>query len=126
MVGKQKMSISPTRFINVNSQNANKRLFGHYSYFLKVAGSISQCLTLNNRLLMFFPSKNVFFVYLSFFKAFSRFFPLNIMLRVSFSPGRDRACRHCCISSFWTPSGKQRLCFSRGHLFKPPLAEYVV
>ena len=25
------------------------------------------------------------------------------MLRVSFSPGRDRVYRHCWISSFWTP-----------------------
>ena len=35
------------------------------------------------------------------------------------SPGRDRACRHCWISSFWTPSGKRRLHFSRGPLFNP-------
>ena len=33
----------------------------------------------------------------------SPFFSLNIMLRVSFSPGHDRPCRHCWISSFWTP-----------------------
>ena len=47
-------------------------------------------------------------------------FSLNVVLRVSFSPGRDRACRHCWISSFWTRSGKRRLYFSRGPLFKPP------
>ena len=29
------------------------------------------------------------------------FLSLNIMLRVSFSPGRDGAFRHCWISSFW-------------------------
>ena len=32
-------------------------------------------------------------------------FSLNIMFRVSFSPGRERACRHCWIFlffSFWT------------------------
>ena len=33
----------------------------------------------------------------------SFFFSLNIMMRVSFSPGRDRACRRCWISSFWIP-----------------------
>jgi hypothetical protein len=33
-------------------------------------------------------------------------FSLNLMLWVSFSPGRDRACRYCWISSFWTPIGK--------------------
>ena len=37
---------------------------------------------------------------------------LNIMLRVSFSPGRDRPCRHCWIASFWTTSGKRLLSFS--------------
>ena len=37
------------------------------------------------------------------------FFPLNIMLRVSFSPARDCACRHYWISSFWIPSGKRPL-----------------
>ena len=47
-------------------------------------------------------------------------FSSNIMLRFSFSPGHDRAFRHCWISSFWTPSGKQRKLFSRGPLFKPP------
>ena len=31
---------------------------------------------------------------------------VNIILRVSFSPGRDSACRHFCILSFWTPPGK--------------------
>ena len=31
------------------------------------------------------------------------------MLRVSFSPGRDRACRHCRILSFWTLLGKRLL-----------------
>ena len=30
-------------------------------------------------------------------------YSLNIMLRVSFSLGRERACRHCWISSFRTP-----------------------
>ena len=30
-------------------------------------------------------------------------FSLNIMLSVSVSPGRDRACRHCWILSFWAP-----------------------
>ena len=30
-------------------------------------------------------------------------FSLNIMMRVSFSPSRDRACRHCWTPSFWTP-----------------------
>ena len=35
-------------------------------------------------------------------------FSLNIMLRVFFSPGRNRACRHCWIL-FWTPSGKRLL-----------------
>ena len=46
-------------------------------------------------------------------------YSLNIMLSVSFSLARDRACRHCWISSFWTPIGKRRLYFSRGPLFKP-------
>ena len=36
------------------------------------------------------------------------FFPQH-MLRASFSPGRNRACRHCWISTFWTPSGKRLL-----------------
>ena len=36
-------------------------------------------------------------------------YPLNIMLRVSFSPDRDRVCRHCWISPFWTPLGKRPL-----------------
>ena len=40
------------------------------------------------------------------------YFPLNIMLRVSFSPGRDPAYRHCWISSCWTPSRKRPLKFS--------------
>ena len=31
------------------------------------------------------------------------FFP-QYMFRASLSPGRDRACRHCQISVFWTPS----------------------
>ena len=44
-------------------------------------------------------------------------FPFNIMLRVSFFPGRDRACRQCWISSFWTPSGKRQPYFSCEHLF---------
>ena len=30
-------------------------------------------------------------------------YSLNIMLRVHFSPGRDRACRHCWISCFLPP-----------------------
>ena len=30
-------------------------------------------------------------------------YSLKIMSRVSFSSGRDCACRHCWISSFWTP-----------------------
>ena len=33
------------------------------------------------------------------------FFPKH-MLRVSFPPGRGRACRRCWISFFWTPLGK--------------------
>ena len=37
-----------------------------------------------------------------------RFF-FNIMLRVSFPPGYDGACRHCWISSSWIPSGKRLL-----------------
>ena len=36
-------------------------------------------------------------------------FSLNIMFRVSFSPGRDSACHHSWTSSFWTPSGKRVL-----------------
>ena len=31
---------------------------------------------------------------------------LNIMMKVSFSPGRDRACRHCWISFLFDPPGK--------------------
>ena len=38
-----------------------------------------------------------------------RLYSLKIMLRVSFCPGRDHACRHCWISSFRTPSGKRLL-----------------
>ena len=38
-------------------------------------------------------------------------FSLNIMLRVSFSPGRDRACRHYWISSFWPPRENGRYSF---------------
>ena len=55
-----------------------------------------------------------------FVSVFGRFFPLNIMLRVSFSPGRDRACRHCWISSFWTPSGKRRLFLFAAAPFEAP------
>ena len=42
----------------------------------------------------------------------------NIMLRVSFSLGRDRACRHCWISSFWTPLGKRALFLKNGPLIQ--------
>ena len=37
------------------------------------------------------------------------FCSLNIMLMVSFTPGRDRACRRCWFFPFWTPSGKRPL-----------------
>ena len=37
------------------------------------------------------------------------YFFLKIILRVSFSPGPDLACRHCWISSFRTPLGKRPL-----------------
>ena len=35
------------------------------------------------------------------------------MLRVSFSPGRNRACRHCWIYFWGTPSGKRLLLFKQ-------------
>ena len=54
----------------------------------------------------------------SFIMLFFELISLNIMLRVSFSPGRDRAWRQCWISSFWTPSGKRRsFCFFAGNPF---------
>ena len=37
---------------------------------------------------------------------FQVFYALNIMLRVSFSPDRDRACRYCWICSFRPPLRK--------------------
>ena len=43
------------------------------------------------------------------------FFPQH-MLKVSFSLGRDRACRHCWMSSFWQPSEKRLLSFT--HVLK--------
>ena len=49
-------------------------------------------------------------------------YSLNIMLSVSFS--RGRACRHCWISYFWTPSGNGGDFFRGDHLFSP-LAGYV-
>ena len=47
----------------------------------------------------------VLFSYGPLFKQTFLTFSLNLMLWVSFSPGRDRACRHYWISSLWTPSG---------------------
>ena len=49
------------------------------------------------------------FVFLYIYTYIGIFLPLNIMLRFSFSSGRDRACRHCWISYFRTPSGKRLL-----------------
>ena len=46
-------------------------------------------------------------------------FPLNIMLRVSFFPGRGRACRHCWISSF-LPPGKTATVFTKETLQTVP------
>ena len=51
-------------------------------------------------------------------------FSINIMLRVSFSPGRSRACRHCWISPFWTPLGKLLL-YSYDCLSKRPFRQYL-
>ena len=48
----------------------------------------------------------------------------NLMLSVFFSPGRNRACRHCWISSFLTPSGKRLLYFRCEALFKPMFLIY--
>ena len=55
-------------------------------------------------------SKYIYYVIWTFtsFTCWGRFFPHH-MLSVSFSPGRNRACRHCWISSFWTPSGTRPL-----------------
>ena len=39
-------------------------------------------------------------------------FSLNVKLRVSFSPGRDRVCRHWWNYCFWTPWENGR-CFSK-------------
>ena len=48
-------------------------------------------------------------------------YSLNTMLRVSFSPGSDRACRHCWIASFWTP-------WENGRYFRKtdPLYNFIV
>ena len=40
-------------------------------------------------------------------------FLLNITLRISVFPGRDRTFRHCRISSLWTPLGKGPFFFLR-------------
>ena len=46
----------------------------------------------------------------------STFLPLNIMLRVSFSPNRDRACCHCWISPFGAPWENGRYTFKKDPL----------
>ena len=50
-------------------------------------------------------------------------FSLNILLRVSFSPGRDRPCRHCWISCVWTPLGK-RLLYLTKRSFRQYLSKF--
>ena len=58
-------------------------------------------------LLFYFQILSEGFLKTKVFQVLSKgFYSLNIMLRVSFFHGRDRACRHCWISSFWTPPGK--------------------
>ena len=58
-----------------------------------------------------FTLASFWFPFASFGHLFDSFwiFSLNKMLRVSFSPGRDRACRLFWISYFWIPSGKRLL-----------------
>ena len=50
---------------------------------------------------------------------------LNIMLRVSFPLGRDRACRHCWISFLLDPLGKRLSCILINSFSRKPFRQYL-